>query len=100
MGESSVSAGSHQSSRETKSRPRPHGTYSCGNHSVAVASWRSSNFVPTGSSSFANVWISIKPLICPEPAPYRARQGDQDSGGVSTAPLPYATVGRCPGTVG
>ena len=44
-------AGSHHSSWETKSRPRPHGTYSWGNHSGAVAMWRSSSRTSTG-------WIS------------------------------------------
>ena len=37
-GESSHVAGSHHSSAVTKSRPRDHGTYSWGNHSMAVAS--------------------------------------------------------------
>src|SRR3954453_23307209 len=49
-------AGSQRSSA-SKSRPRLHGTSSCGNHSFAVLRWRSSSLTAVGSSS-ASSWAS------------------------------------------
>ena len=52
-GGSGTALGSN-ASPSTKSRPRLHGTISCGNHSFAVPRWRSSSRAPVGSSSANN----------------------------------------------
>ena len=74
--------GGSQASPATKSRPRLHGTNSCGNHSLAVPRCRSSSRAPVGSSSARSFVVHCVTVLREPFGPARGR-GDPPRSGVS-----------------